>query len=166
MWYTILALVCLVLIILWNPVFEHMTNADLQKKQEFHASKPTNWKMPNPEDTKQKLKPVAGKTLAANPTGNQIYGPKVPEKDPNQPEPNADKNTTGDSMTYPDIYGPEVLTASGTMKKKGDSSSKTKLSEAISTSLPAYDFVPASEFPAGPSEPAPFLNDFSKILKM
>jgi hypothetical protein len=154
MWYTILALVCLVLVILWNPVFEHMTNADVQKKQDHHASKPKKWEMPNPEDTKEKLKSRSGK-------GTEVYGPRVPEVDPNAPKPIAASTTLGDKMTYPDIYGPEVITASGTAK----SSAKTNL-HVNSLSLPEYDFVPAAEFPAGPAEPAPYLADFSKILKM
>jgi len=149
MWYTILALLCLVIVILWNPVFEHMTNAAVQKKHDYHNSKPTKWEIPNAEDTKEKIKPKRGR-------GNEVYGPKVPPMDPNAPKPSSD--TDPDSkMMYPDIYGPEVLTAPGGSKKEGDDSSSP---------LTNYDFVPAAEFPAGPSEPAPFLNDFSKILKM
>jgi hypothetical protein len=155
MWYTIFALVCLVIIILWNPVYEHMTNADIKKKHDFHASKPKKWEIPNPEDTKEKLKARSGK-------GNQIYGPKTPPEDPNAPKPTSNTDTNG-KMTYPDIYGPELLTASGSSKKTGES-----LVQHINdiTQDQNYEFVPASEFPAGPSEPAPYLNDFSKILNM
>jgi len=148
MWYEVIALICFVLVIFWNPVFEHMTNADVQKKLDHHTSNPKKWEMPNPEDTKEKLKARSGK---------QVFGPRVPESempDPNAPKP---KDADTDKMTYPDIYGPERLEASGSSKsnkKAGDSNEPSN-----------YDFVPAAEFPAGPSEPAPFLGDFSSFLK-
>lgn len=150
MWYTILALICLVLIILWNPVFEHMTNADIQKKHDFHASNPKKWEMPNPEDTKEKLKSRSGK-------GTEVYGPQIPESEANHPLPVLTE-TKNKGMTYPDIYGPEVITSSG-HKSQGNNTQNV-------LNLPEYDIQPASEFPAGPSEPLPYLNDFSKILKM
>jgi hypothetical protein len=151
MWYTIVALVCLVIVILWNPVYENMTNAAVMQKEEHNTSKPTKWVMPNAEDTKEKLKPRSGK-------GSMIYGPRAPPLDPNDPIPASDANTSGGSMVYPDIYGPELTAASGGSKqiKQGAVSN--------SSEPPDYDFVPAAEFPAGPSEPAPYLNDFSKIL--
>ena len=154
MWYTIVALVCLVVVIIWNPVFENMTNADLMTKEEHNVvTKPTKWVMPNPEDTKEKIKSRSGR-------GSMIYGPRAPAVDPNEPIPTSDPNTSGGTMVYPDIYGPEVIGASGSTRSKTTLQSKT----VGSSEPPDYDFVPAAEFPAGPSEPAPYLNDFSKIL--
>jgi hypothetical protein len=146
----VLALISLVLICLWNPVFEHMTNADIKAKQEFHASKPTVWDMAiTPKSTKKK----------ADSSDNQIYGPRVTPLDPNEPAPSMPASGAGDGSgksEYPKIYGPEEL------KEPGHKDSD----KATSSSLPLpYDYVPAAEFPAGPSEPAPFLSDFSRILK-
>lgn len=83
-----------------------------------------------------------------------IRGPLVPALDPNAPSPTDSSSKNGNGV-YPDIYGPEELKKPGGRDHGGGDSSDP----------PPYDFVPAAEFPAGPSEPAPFLNDFSKILK-
>ena len=156
MWYTWIAMICLVLVILWNPVFEHMTNADIAKKVEFHASKPSTWKMPNPEETKNKLQPKSDRKKAD--PNLQIYGPTVPPVDPNAPKPIPGGNGKNGSGVYPAIFGPDSLNAPG--HKSSSSSSSSNADSPLE-----YDFLPAAEFPAGPSEPAPFLNDFSKLLK-
>ena len=147
MWYTILALVCAVLVVFWNPVFEHMTNADIQKKTEFHGSSPTKWEMPNAEDTKEKLKSKSTQKKAD--TTRQIQGPMVPPLDPNAPKPSSSNGKNGTSV-YPEIYGPEQLLAPGHKDSSG------ALYPHMTTT---------AEFPAGPKDPQPYLADFSKILK-
>ena len=84
--------------------------------------------------------------------GQQIWGPRAPELDPNQPRPTDSGNGRNGSGIYPNIYGPESLKTPG--GNGGDSSDP-----------PPFDFIPAAEFPAGPLHPSPYLNDFSKILK-
>jgi hypothetical protein len=118
---------------------EQMTNKDVDKKQDFHEKKPTTWEMPaHKKPVKMSERP--------KPSGLPILGPEIPEIDPNDPQPTIGKG--GDKGVYPDIYGPESLKAPG----HKDSNKE-------------YDF-PAGEFPAGPDEPEPYLNDFSKMLKM
>ena len=150
MWYTYLAIVCLVLVIFWNPVFEHMTNADIGKKTEFHASLPTKWEMPNPEDTKKKLAPTSTHKKAIN---RQIMGPMIPEEDANAPAASK-SDSKNDSGVYPSIYGPESILPPG---------KDSRTSGPLGT--PEYTLTPTAEFPAGPAEPAPFLGDFSKFLR-
>lgn len=91
--------------------------------------------------------------LPSSPSGEQIWGPRAPQLDPNQPRPtdsgNGSKHGTG---VYPNIYGPDSLDPPG--GNGGDSSDP-----------PPFDFIPAAEFPAGPLQPSPYLNDFSRILK-
>ena len=83
----------------------------------------------------------------------QIMGPRAPELDPNQPRPTDSGNGSKyGSGVYPNIYGPESLEPPG--GGGGDSSDP-----------PPFDFIPAAEFPAGPLQPSPYLNDFSRILK-
>jgi hypothetical protein len=84
--------------------------------------------------------------------GKEIWGPLAPKFDPNQPRPSDSGNGKHGSGVYPHIYGPDTLEAPGS-KDKGD------------IDIPDYDYVPAAEFPAGPLQPSPYLNDFSKILK-
>lgn len=152
MWYTYLAILCLVLVIFWNPVFEHMTNADVAKKMDFHASGPTKWHMPNAEDTKKKLTPISTHKKALN---QQIMGPMIPEEDANAPTSSKSDSKNG-SGVYPSIYGPESLLPPG---------SKDAKSSGSESGTPEYTMMPTAEFPAGPAEPAPFLTDFSKILR-
>jgi len=126
-----------------HPWTENMTNADVQKKQEFHAGKPTAWKLPNAEDTKTALQPQSTQKKSVN---TQIMGPTIPESEANAPKPTLSPTGKNGSGVYPNIYGPELLISPG-----------SKLED---------DFVPAAEFPAGPEQPQPYLNDFSRMLKM
>jgi hypothetical protein len=135
--WLVLGLISLILIIFWNPVFEHMTNADVQKKLDFHASSPTKWNM-----TKKSV-PDANK---------QIMGPLVPPKQ-DEPQPTHDSKTSNGSAVYPEIYGPESLKAPGEKEKEKDS---------IFTQATYTGF---SEFPKGPVNPSPFLSNFSKLHK-
>ena len=137
MTWLILGLISLVLVILWNPVFEHMTNADVQKKLDFHESKPTEWHIPEKKKVVDENK--------------KIMGPLVPPKE-DEPKPvDHNSDSTKSSAVYPEIYGPESLKAPG---HKDD--------QAI-FSEPTYTGF--QEFPKGPSEPAPFLADFKKLHK-
>ena len=106
----------------------------------------------------QVLKPTPAPKPAPKPakddtksSGREIWGPRAPMLDPNQPNPSDSDNGKNSSGVYPDIYGPERLGAPGDKDRGGDPS--------------MYDYVPAAEFPAGPLQPSPYLNDFSKILK-
>jgi len=138
MTWLILGLISLVLVILWNPVFEHMTNTDIQKKLDFHDSKPTSWHMSSPEK----------KTTDEN---KQIMGPLVPPKQ-DEPKP-VDHNSDGSksSAIYPSIYGPESLKAPGHKEDQGIFTEPT--------------YTGFQEFPKGPSEPAPFLGNYTKFQK-
>jgi hypothetical protein len=160
MWYTYLAIVCLVLVIFWNPVFEHMTNADIGKKTEFHASAPKKWEMPNPEDTKKKLAPMSTHKKAD--LNRQIMGPTIPEEDANAPAASKSDSKNG-SGVYPSIYGPESIVPPGKNSKTSSTSQASEASGGLGT--PEYTLTPTAEFPAGPAEPAPFLGDFSKFLR-
>lgn len=105
------------------------------------AAKPTPTPVPNPAQESKS-------------SGQEIWGPRAPKLDPNQPRPSDSGNGKNKSGVYPDIYGPEMLEVPGHADKGGDSSNP-----------PPYDYVPAAEFPAGPLQPSPYLNDFSKMLK-
>lgn len=85
--------------------------------------------------------------------GKQIWGPLVPKLDPNQPSPSDSGNGRNGSGVYPNIYGPDIIEAPGSKDKEDQ------------INIPEYDYVPAAEFPAGPLQPSPYLNDFSKFLK-
>lgn len=85
--------------------------------------------------------------------GKEIWGPLAPKLDPNQPSPSDSGNGKHGSAVYPHIYGPDFLEAPGSKDKED------------SIDIPEYDYLPAAEFPAGPLQPSPYLNDFSKILK-
>ena len=85
--------------------------------------------------------------------GKEIWGPLAPKLDPNQPSPSDSGNGKHGSGVYPHIYGPDLLDAPGSKDKEDK------------IDIPEYDYVPAAEFPAGPLQPSPYLNDFSKILK-
>ena len=158
MWYICFAILCLAIVILWNPVFEQMTNADVGNKTQFHASSPTKWEMPNPEDTKKKLAPKSTHKKALN---RQIMGPTIPEEDANAPAASKSGSING-SGVYPSIYGPEAILTPG----KASSAAHPMASEVSGgVGTPEYTLTPTAEFPAGPNEPAPFLGDFSKFLR-
>lgn len=139
-----LILGCLALLYLLSlSTWEHMTNSDVAKKQEHHK-KAKDWS------------PVGSTSQDGEPT-NQIKGPKVPKRDPNDhPEP--DSSGGKGKGVYPDIYGPDLTLEPG-HKDSGRSVDY----------LPPLKFPFASEgssnFPPGPKYPSPFLNDFSKIMK-
>lgn len=86
-------------------------------------------------------------------SGEEIWGPRAPKLDPNQPRP-SDSGNGKHGGVYPHIYGPDSLDPPGSKDGGGDSSNP-----------PPFDYLPAAEFPAGPLQPSPYLNDFSKMLK-
>lgn len=134
-WWLIIGLVSLVCIILWNPVYENMTNEDVMKKLDFHQSNPTKWDM---DDARPQ---------------QQLKGPKVPDKGEDEDEPKAvEHEDTSTKATYPHVYGPESTKSSGS-------------SDTIFSSQSSVQHTGFQNFPSGPSEPQPFLSDFSKMLK-
>ena len=86
--------------------------------------------------------------------GAEIWGPKAPELDENQPIPGGGSGRDHRSGVYPNIYGPDISPTPGTGSNSSDNNY-----------VPAAEF-PAKPFPTGPEYPSPYLNDFSKILKM
>lgn len=134
----VLVVIALLVIFLWRPR-EFMTNADVQTKLDFMKSGSQTW-----EVAQEKTKP---KSTHKKALGQAIYGPEVPEVDTSEPNPSKvpKGNKPSPGAEYPLIYGPESLKAPGEYDRK-------------------YDYEPAAEFPAGPEEPEPYLNDFSAIL--
>jgi hypothetical protein len=118
-----------------------------------HSKKPAEPPRKVTKVSRPPSQPTPMPQLPSSPSGEQIWGPRAPKLDPNQPRPtdsgNGSKHGSG---VYPNIYGPDSLDPPG--GNGGDSSDP-----------PPFDFVPAAEFPAGPLYPSPYLNDFSKILK-
>jgi hypothetical protein len=84
-------------------------------------------------------------------SGQPIQGPRAQKLDPNEPQPSDSGNGKHGGGVYPHIYGPDSLDAPGSKDPGGNSSE--------------FDYLPAAEFPAGPLQPSPYLNDFSKMLK-
>ena len=148
---TILLLVVSILVIfLWGPHTEYMTNADVAKKEEWAKGKPQTWEVAD----KMKSKSTHKKAVDV---GEPIMGPQTTKLDPNEPMPSSSgSGANGAGEVYPDIYGPDKKPTPGT----GGSNHKQS-----SDDPPDYEsYLPANEFPAGPSTPMPYLNDFSKIL--
>jgi hypothetical protein len=132
----VLLVIALIILFSWNPVFEHMTNADVEKKIAFGASNPTSWDT-TPKSTSKKVSDMG-----------EIYGPKAPPIGKDEPKPVPSKSSKkGTEYVYPTVLGPEQLKVPG---------------KRVPESTP--DLTPTSEFPAGPAEPQPFLTDFSRIL--
>ena len=127
----ILLAIALLILFLYVPR-EHMTNDDLIKTLHTFGVASKN-KTPDNEEP--------------------IYGPKTSKGDP-QPAPT---KTSSGSDVYPDIYGPEIISAPG--KKK------TTKHESDNVDGEAYQFNPdfKRSFPTDSDEPQPFLTDFSKF---
>jgi hypothetical protein len=98
MWWPLLGLIALVIVFSWHPR-EFMTNADVQKKLEFHASNPKSWNM-----AKSKEAPL--KT-------NQLKGPRIPVEEEKDIEAAKQKDAKDTSSTYPEVYGPEAIQVPG-----------------------------------------------------
>jgi hypothetical protein len=128
----ILLAIALIILFLYVPR-EHMTNDDLIKT--LHT-----FGVASKSSTPDKQEP--------------IYGPKTTKQEP-QPAPT--KNSADSSDVYPDIYGPEIISAPG--KKK------TVKHESDNVNDDIYQFNPdfKKSFPTSSDEPQPFLTDFSKF---
>jgi hypothetical protein len=142
----ILGLISLILVIFWGPPFEHMTNSDVQKKHDFHQSNPTKWDINEKKENEIKEKIDKG-----------LKGPRITPLDPNEPLPiNHNDTNSKNSAIYPQIYGPESLKTPG--HKDTNNTNNTSIFDDT-------QYTGFQEFPSGPSEPQPFLSDFSKMLK-
>jgi hypothetical protein len=134
----------------------NMRLMDVEVQKPVSAPAPKPLPAPVPKVTKVSKPPPRSHSPKQRDTkqdGQEIWGPRAPKLDPNQPRP-SDSGNGKHGGIYPHIYGPDSLDAPGSKDKGGDSSDP-----------PPFDFIPAAEFPAGPLQPSPYLNDFSKILK-
>jgi hypothetical protein len=147
----ILGLISLILIVLWNPVFEHMTNKDLKKVTGFHAQKPGHWDI-------ERSGTISGKNKDNSNSKRPeqvIQGPKVPPIDPNEAnksslDPNAGKNKS----VYPDIFGPDTTNSPGHLESSSGLSNNND---------PPSQFIGFEETTSGNA--MPYLDDFSKFMK-
>jgi len=132
----ILALIYLLSLCTW----EHMTNSDVQKKQEHHKTANT-WdsvhKKPESTSTETKLKGPQTSVLSES---DKKEDPKAVAQ--------------SKTVDYPDVYGPEINLVPGHKDSTQSHSDKPE----------PYDFIPAADFPKGPIAPSPFLTNFSKIM--
>jgi len=97
MWWLCLGILALLLVSTWHPR-EFMTNADVKKKLEFHASKPTSWNMK--KDEKETPDP-------------RLMGPRIPSEEEKEVEAAKQKATSDTSSVYPEVYGPESIQVPG-----------------------------------------------------
>ncbi len=138
-----LLLVALVLVIFLASMttYEHMTNKDLMSALQKYGS----------TEKKQQKKDA--------PTEAPIYGPKTAPP-PEEPVPTkSSTKSSSDSSVYPDIYGPDVVSAPGEKVKSAKH-------ESDNVEDDTYDYNPdlQNAFPtSGP--PQPFLADFSRFQK-
>ena len=95
MWYLLLGLLALLIVSTWYPR-EFMTNADVQKKLDFHASKPKTWHM-----SKEKEE------------GNKLMGPQISSEQEKEVEEAKQKSSSDTSSVYPEVYGPEAIQVPG-----------------------------------------------------
>ena len=146
--WLIFGLISFILVIFWGPVFENMTNLDVQKKHDFHQSNPTKWDIN--EKNKNEIKEKIDKGLK---------GPKIPPIDLNEPLPINYDDTNSSSSIYPQIYGPESLKIPG-HKDTNNINNTNNTSIFDDTQYTGFQ-----EFPKGPEFPAPYLTDFSKLHK-
>ena len=134
----VLGLISLVIVIFWNPVFEHMTNKAMKAKMDFHAQDPGHWDIEHSAKNNNKSK-LAEQT---------IRGPKVPPIDPNQAGKSAlDPDAGKTSAVYPEIFGPDSTNAPGHL-------------DSTNTTSPIIASPKKSDI-----SPSPYLNDFSKLMK-
>lgn len=102
MWYLLLGLLALLIVSTWYPR-EFMTNADVQKKLDFHASKPTSWNMKKDNESNE----------------NRLMGPRIPSEQEKEVEEAKQKNTSDSSSVYPEVYGPERAQVPGHSGQEG-----------------------------------------------
>jgi hypothetical protein len=122
--------------------WEHMTNSDVQKKQEHHKTA-TTWDSVH----KKKTEPEEAKLKGPQTSVLSDSEKEAPKALPSQTK----------TVDYPEVYGPDLQLVPGHKDSHSSSMSNTESN--------SYDFLPAAEFPSGPQAPQPFLTDFSKIMK-
>ena len=96
MWWLCLGILALVIVSTWHPR-EFMTNADVKKKLEFHASNPTSWNMKKDEKI----------------PNSRLMGPRIPSEQEKEVEAAKQKATSDTSSVYPEVYGPEAIQVPG-----------------------------------------------------
>ena len=96
MWWLCLGILALLIVSTWHPR-EFMTNADVQKKLDFHAGKPTTWNMK--------------KDPALDP--NQLMGPRISSEQEKEVEAAKKKDAADTSSVYPEVFGPEAIQVPG-----------------------------------------------------
>lgn len=141
--WIILGVLALLIVLLYRPYRENMTNKDLlEALSKFGEHGVTKKK----KDT-ESVQP--------------IYGPKTEKVEEPTPISGKTKSNVDDHMIYPDIYGPEITPIPG--KKMP----KHKPGQTVSDDPEgdAYEFNPdlKKAFPTDGDEPQPFLTDFSKF---
>jgi hypothetical protein len=146
MFYLLLGILALIYLCCFST-WEHMTNSDVQKKQDHHKTA-TTW------DSVHKKKDVKNE----KPSERQLRGPQISDKDAQeQKDKDKPQPLSSKAPNYPDVYGPEILKVPGHKDSGVPGSHESHKPEP-------YDFIPAAEFPKGPIAPSPFLTDFSKIM--
>ena len=146
----ILGLISLILIVLWNPVFEHMTNKDVKKVMDFHSQKPGHWDIERSGTTSEKNKSTTSKRPE-----QVIQGPKVPPIDPNEANKSSlDSNAGKTTAVYPDIFGPNTTNSPGHLESSSNLSNNND---------PPSQFIGFEETTSGNA--MPYLDDFSKFMK-
>jgi hypothetical protein len=138
-----------------EPAAEKPTEEDMKKKKEDTQNRNIDHRIQKPFKPEHHGKGNKHRVEQYRPEpnhGKEIMGPKAPKLDPNQPVPGGGSGKDHRSGVYPNIYGPESRDPPGRR-------------EYDNNYIPAAEF-PANPFPAGPEYPSPYLNDFSRILKM
>jgi len=134
-------------LVLYVPKHEHMTNKDLLSTLDKFGKQGTN-------SSKKK-------TSSTNLYEEELYGPKAPKLEEPAPASSSGGTPANDTNAYPDIYGPEITPVPGMKKTK--SKKGTHTSDAVEDDT--YEFNPdfRKAFPMEEDEPQPFLTDFSKF---
>ena len=145
-WLGLLLLAILVLV-LYVPKQERMTNKDLLATLNRFETQGTKSKSSSSKDTYQE----------------EIYGPKAPKPEEPLPASSSGGKSANDMNVYPDIYGPEITPVPGQKKAKTRTNARSHTSDAVDDET--YEFNPdfRKAFPVDDDEPQPFLTDFSKF---
>jgi hypothetical protein len=143
---------------------EHMTTQDVQDHQDNHVGGAKDFTYSKTVKHTETDTPIRPANTSKKIKEQKIMGPRAQPVDPNDPSGSGGSNgkKPSSSGVYPEIYGGEYNPVPG--HKDSKSSVNPVTGEISSSDPPPYDYVPAAEFPAGPSSPMPYLNDFSNIL--
>ena len=142
-----LLLVSVLVLVLYVPKQERMTNKDLLATLNRFETQGKNPKSSSSKDTYQE----------------EIYGPKAPIPEEPVPASSSGGKSANDTNVYPDIYGPEMTPVPGQKKTKTKTKAGSHTSDAVDDDT--YEFNPdfRKAFPVDDDEPQPFLTDFSKF---